>query len=90
MAGFQTRKVAVWLTILITVLLMWVPTFASSFKGQFIHSWAYTDLLINWAGGFVRRGLYGSLAIAFHNLTGLGVVGNDLHLCNNYTDPDRI
>jgi len=66
--------VAVWSISLVVVILMWMPTFRRSFAGRFVDTWSYGELLINWSGGFVRRGLYGTLAIAFHKLTGHGVI----------------
>ena len=66
--------VAVWSISLVVVILMWMSTFWRSFAGRFVDTWAYGELLINWSGGFVRRGLYGTLAIAFHKLTGHGVI----------------
>jgi hypothetical protein len=65
---------AVWSISLVVVILMWMPTFWCSFVGRFVDQWAYGELLINWSGGFVRRGLYGTLAIGFHKLTGHGVI----------------
>jgi hypothetical protein len=66
--------VAVWSISLGVVILMWMPTFWRSFAGRFVDTYAYGELLINWSGGFVRRGLYGTLAITFHKLTGHGVI----------------
>jgi hypothetical protein len=62
-----------WTTTLAVLLIMWIPTFYKSMRGGFDDSWAYTDLLINWSDGFVRRGLYGTFAILFHSITGNGV-----------------
>jgi hypothetical protein len=69
----EFRDDTILLAIFLVLLAMWMPVFYVSLQGNFLDTWAYSELLINWSGGFVRRGLYGSLAIGFHNLTGYGV-----------------
>ena len=71
---FCNRDDLFWAIIFIVVLSMWLPTFWRSLHGQYVGGYAYGELLINWSGGFVRRGLYGTLAVEFHSLTGKGVV----------------
>jgi hypothetical protein len=70
----KSRDDFFWTTTLIVLVMMWIPVFCFSIRGSLVDSWAYSDLLINWSAGFVRRGLYGTLAIAFHSITGGGVV----------------
>ena len=66
----RSQSRAIWLTALALVSVMWVPTFAGSLAG-ILNQWAYQELLINWQGGFVRRGLYGSVMVWLHDAAGI-------------------
>jgi hypothetical protein len=69
-SGARARGGGVWLAALTVVLCLWYPTFISSL-GLVPHTWAYQELLVNWEGGFVRRGLYGSVLLWLHNAFGV-------------------
>ena len=42
-------------------------TFTESIFYSFLNSWSYSDLVINYSGGFVRRGLIGQIFILLNN-----------------------
>src|SRR5829696_3225698 len=55
---------------LLLLLFLYAPVFASGFAGR-PHFWVWSELHINYAAGFVRRGLLGEIAYRVQGLTGL-------------------
>ncbi len=49
--------------------------------GSFYSAYGFTEFLINFQGGFVRRGLLGQLLYQLHTATGLNVTAMVLTLC---------
>ena len=64
----RTKASLPWCLLLLLVFL-YMPVFANGFLRP--HTWAWSELHINYAAGFVRRGLLGEIAYQIQSLTGL-------------------
>tara|TARA_B100000989_G_scaffold49458_1_gene32488 strand:- start:1467 stop:2756 length:1290 start_codon:yes stop_codon:yes gene_type:complete len=56
----------------ITVFFCFVPLFYFS-TNYVLNGWAYSDALINYSEGFIRRGLLGEIIFNINNFTNLGI-----------------
>ena len=53
--------------IFILIIILYIPIIFQSFKEP-LHSYAFTELHINYLGGFIRRGLLGEVSRLFSPL----------------------
>lgn len=74
LAGSKVGKI-VFLTVSVLMIAVWISRFLNFYLDEAARTFSefdFTEFLVNYEGGFVRRGLIGQLLIEFCRLTGSG------------------
>ncbi len=68
--------------VILTSLIFQVSKFYSFYTEY--SAWQYVDWLINYQGGFVRRGLIGEFLFQIHKMINIDLDIDNINLCNIY------